>query len=126
LGPGVDPEQAAVGPAAPDPGGDVVRRGPRSGHQVLLSRRERYSSIVIVWSREEVPVGLSTKPIAWTYGSMTCTFCSGVTMRSWSPSLANSSSAYRVETSDPRPNASSITANLKSLDFAAPHSSPNW
>ena len=57
------------------------------------SRRARYSSMVIVWSRENVPVGLSTKPIAFTYGSITWTFCSGVTMSSCSPSLANSSSA---------------------------------
>ena len=39
-----------------------------------------------VCNREYFVDGLSTKPIARTYGSSTCTFCSGVTNSSLSPS----------------------------------------
>ena len=70
-----------------------------------------YSSIVRLCSREERPLGLSTKPTRCTNGSIVWTFCSGVTTSSWSPRRAKSRSANRVDSSDPRPNASSMTAN---------------
>ena len=63
---GVGPQQRSVVPAAPDLGGDVGWRRPRSAHGVRWSRRVRYSSIVMVCSREHVPFGLSTNPIAFT------------------------------------------------------------
>lgn len=57
--------------------------------------------MVIVCNREYVPAGLSTMPMTFTYGSMTWTFCSGVTISSCRPSVAKRSKAYRVETSEP-------------------------
>ena len=71
-------------------------------------------------------VGLSTKPTADTYGSITWIFCSGVTISSCRPSRSNSSSANLVDSSDPRPNASSMTTNRKVRDLATSHSSLNW
>jgi hypothetical protein len=85
-----------------------------------------YSSMVSVCSRELLLWGLSTKPTADTYGSMTWIFCSGVTISNCRPSRPNSSSANRVDSSEPRPKASSMTANRNVRDFAAPHSSLNW
>ncbi|CPU67718.1 Uncharacterised protein [Mycobacteroides abscessus] len=57
---------------------------------------------------------------------MTWIFCSGVTMSSCSPRRRNSSSAKRVDSSDPRPNASSMTTNRNAVDRTAPQSSLNW
>jgi hypothetical protein len=63
---GVGAQQRPVVPATSDFGGNVIRCRPTAGHVALPSRRVLYSSMVIVWSRENVPVGLSTKPIAFT------------------------------------------------------------
>src|ERR1700756_2242921 len=68
---GVGTQQRSVVPPASDPGGNVIWGGPPGSHGRRPSRRVRYSSIVIVSTRENVPVGLSTNPIAFTYGSMT-------------------------------------------------------
>ena len=57
---------------------------------------------------------------------MTWIFCSGVTISSCRPSRPNSSSANLVDSSEPRPNASSMTAKRNVLDLTAPHSSLNW
>jgi hypothetical protein len=81
---------------------------------------------VRVWSRDALLVGLSTNPTADTYGSMTWIFWRGVTISSWRPSRSNSSRANLVDSSEPRPNASSMTANWNVRDLAAPHSSLNW
>ena len=67
------------------------RRG-RTGRRCSACRR-RYSVMVRPCSREWAPVGLSTKPTADTYGSITRIFCSGVTIISCRPSRVNSSRA---------------------------------
>jgi hypothetical protein len=64
--PDVSLQERAVVPAPPDLLLDVAHRRPTLGHEARPSRRARYSSIVIVWSREKVPPGLSTNPIAFT------------------------------------------------------------
>ena len=106
---------------------------PTSGHRrrdaaprARAIRSAWYSSIVSVRSREYRDVGLSTNPTADTCGSITWIFCSGVTISSCSPSRSNSSSANLVDSSDPRPNASSMTTKRKVRDLGTSRSSLNW
>ena len=114
----------AAGTSAPGRGDEVADldllsdlvRGPPG--LVLVDGERLQPRIVAVRVVDEAP--------ADTYGSMTWIFCSGVTISNCRPSRPNSSSANRVDSSEPRPNASSMTANQNVRDFAAPHSSLNW
>src|SRR5262245_59454198 len=117
-------QQAAVRPVALHLRAQLFRRSPTHPARAALSAR--YSSMVRLRTMEIRPSWLCTNPTLEMNGSMMWIFCSGVTTSSCRSSRPNRSSPYRADSSDPRPNASSITTNRKDRVRGVPPSSPNW